>query len=92
MIFPTIHTNGTSPERLRNGYIGAAEKIRDAESALLTMEFNARDYYPQGPNAWATARDEYASWLADLNKIRARLESIAEHCQDMIDAREAQRR
>lgn len=91
MILPTIHTNGTSPERLRDGYSEARLAIGNAISALENIEFNARDYYPQGPQAWPAARNEQASRYDRLLAIKTELETLEIHVQDMIDAREAQR-
>jgi hypothetical protein len=50
MIFPTIHTNGTSRERLLDGYSAARAKVRAAITALESeLKFNGRDYYPKAP-------------------------------------------
>ena len=53
MIYPTIHTNGTSPEMLRRGYEDARLAVVKAIQALDAIEFNARDYYPQGAGRMA---------------------------------------
>jgi hypothetical protein len=92
MILPTIHSNGTSPEMLRDGYSAARLAVADAERALGCVEFNARDYYVQGPDAWRAAVLEMESRFNRLLTIKTELETLEMHCQDMIDAREAQRR
>jgi len=92
MIYPTVHLNGTSPEMLRDGYLSAREACQEAEKRLFALEFNARDYYPQGADKWAQARDEYAARLAKIHSVSEELYEIAARCQDAIDAREAQRR
>jgi ferritin len=44
MIKPTIHLNGTSPERLFEGYINAYRAVDAAIEALANVEFHSRDY------------------------------------------------
>jgi hypothetical protein len=90
MILPTIHLNGSSPVRLQEGYMTAHEKVLDAIRALKDIEFNGRDYYPQGPDAWRQAAAEFAPRLQALTKVDADLVKIIEHIQDSIDARERQ--
>lgn len=92
MIFPTIHSNGTSPEMLRRGYSEARLAVDAAIRALENIEFNARDYYPQGPAAWRQARQEMQGRFDHLRMTAAELATLEEHVQDAIDAREAQRR
>jgi len=92
MIFPTIHSNGTSPEMLRRGYEDARVAVGKALEALEKIEFNARDYYPQGPGAWGTAAAEQSDRYQLLLRVKDDLEKLEMHIQDMIDAREAQKR
>ena len=54
---PTVHLNGTSAKDLWAGYEAAYEAVRAAQEAIGNIEFNARDYYVQGPEAWSKARD-----------------------------------
>lgn len=87
---PTIHTNGTSPEMLLAGYREAFDRVRDAIKAFEKIEFNARDYYPQGAAVWAKAREEQHDRTASLQKIESELLSLATHCKDAIKERRRQ--
>jgi hypothetical protein len=49
---PLIHLNGTSRNNLIDGYDKAAYALSDFENAFDAIEFNARDYYPKGPDAF----------------------------------------
>ena len=54
---PTVHSNGTSHRELWEGYEAAYDAVRAAQDALRKIEFNARDYYVQGNDAYSKARD-----------------------------------
>jgi len=54
---PTIHLNGTSAKDLWEGYEAAYDAVRAAQDAFRQIEFNARDYYVQGNEAYGKARD-----------------------------------
>ena len=54
---PTVHLNGTSHKDLYAGYEAAYHAVRAAQEAIGNIEFNARDYYVQGPEAWSKAQD-----------------------------------
>jgi hypothetical protein len=54
---PTVHLNGTSAKDLWEGYEAAYNAIIAAQEALGKIEFNARDYYVQGDEAYSKARD-----------------------------------
>lgn len=91
MIFPTIHLNGSSPEQLHADYLAAYQAIRAAESALQSVEFNARDYYPQSGDAWKRAVAERTAQLTKLSEVAGEILEIIDHVQDAIDAKERQR-
>ena len=55
---PTVHMNGSGFDSLWDGYDAADDKIIELRDAFGKIEFNARDYYPQGPDAWNKAVDE----------------------------------
>lgn len=76
---PTIHLNGTSKQMLLDGYLAALRALKDAQEALSKIEFNARDYYVQGPDAWPAARDEMADQFGKLNEVEGYLTDIAIH-------------
>lgn len=76
---PTVHLNGTSRQALQDGYRGARHALRKAEEALAEAAPNARDYYPQGPEAYPEAAREHADRLAALRRVREELHDIEEH-------------
>ena len=51
MIYPTIHANGTTKERLLEAIEGASLALKIAEEKLAQTAPNGRDYYPQGAYA-----------------------------------------
>ena len=57
-IFPTVHLNGTSRKMLADGYFAAYQRLNEAIAAFNAIEFNARDYYVKGPDAWHQASTE----------------------------------
>jgi hypothetical protein len=79
--------NGTGAEALRDGYANAAAKVSDAIQALYDVEFNQRDYYPQGAAAWEQAKEDYRTRYTALVQVRDDLAAVAEHCQKVIDER-----
>lgn len=79
MIYPTVHLNGTSKQSLLDDLEEAHWKLREAIEALAKIGPNARDYYPQGVDAYSTARAEHGARLQKLIDVRIELEQIAEH-------------
>jgi hypothetical protein len=68
---PTIHLNGTSRETLAEGYDAAEDALYDLIQAFGGIEFNARDYYVQGPTAWTAAveaRQEINRKIRDIRE------------------------
>ena len=82
MILPTIHLNGTSAEMLLDGYRQAMDAVETAREALGKIEFNARDYYVQGPSAWTEAQASRHEMFVALSKIHEELMAHAMHCND----------
>lgn len=82
MILPTIHMNGTSKRMLLEGYDDAQFAIRQAQDKICKIEFNARDYYPQGPDAWTQAVQERTEILRKLEEARDYLLKHIEHIHD----------
>lgn len=83
---PTIHMNGTGPQMLFDDYLAAHHALDSALDVCFKIEFNARDYYPQGDNpqgdnAWANARDEMASHLRAIRTASDAFRAVAEHVQ-----------
>jgi hypothetical protein len=92
IILPTVHMNGTSPGMLKEGYLEAYRAVKNAEAQLIGVEFNGRDYYPQGDAAWKKAREEHGARLEKLRGIADEIMAILEHVQEVIDAKERQSR
>lgn len=78
MQIPTIHINGTSRERLLEGLVAAIDALLKAQQAVAETAPNARDYYPQGPDAIRAAEREHYSRLTRIINVRQELEEIAE--------------
>ena len=78
MTYPTIHTNGSSKDDL----IAALEKanlaLHDACNALGEAAPNARDYYPQGPDAYGKARDAHQADLTALHNVMHHIQYLWE--------------
>ena len=91
MILPTIHTNGTSPDDLLAGYRAAAEAVEAAREVLGKVEFNARDYYPQGPDAWTKAQTDRAAMFAVLDNMQEELLTHVEVAYAAVAARDERR-
>ena len=76
MTLPLIHLNGTGKQTLAEGYDNAARKLREFINAWEGVEFNARDYYPQGPEAWTEAIAQREAMNAKICEV---LEYITDH-------------
>jgi hypothetical protein len=73
LVLPLIHSNGTSPDELYRDYRAAMEACLAAVKALERVEFNSRDYYPIGPDAFTRARVDRAVMFGGLR-------SAADYC------------
>ena len=89
-ILPTIHLNGTSAECLRDGYNACYLSLLGSLETLTRVEFNARDYYPQGPDAFAKARKEREEHFRALTNAAQYCLEIAIHADEAIDAKKRQ--
>lgn len=76
---PTIHLNGTSRQRLLDDLTAAADAMREAHRAVCNASPNARDYYPQGSDAFGAADDEHRARLARLESVLAELNELTVH-------------
>ena len=76
MRIPTIHLNGTGKETLISGYHEAYDALRKVENALSDIEFNPRDYYVQGPDAWPEAVKEMDSRKLKIYEVKKEIEDI----------------
>ena len=88
MIIPTIHLNDTPGVRLLEQVCDAANAVSNALGNLCESTPNARDYYPQGNEAFYKARDEHDARCAKLREVRDELRTLAEEISNAIDARE----
>lgn len=88
---PLVHLNGSSPERLAEGYDHAARALSAAIEALEDAAPNARDYYPKGESAFAEARREHSARVASLRAVRSEIWKIHMDITEQVDARSARR-
>lgn len=58
LTLPSIHLNGTGRRMLTDDYSAAYNKLIEFRDSFRAIEFNARDYYPQGNSAFSKARTE----------------------------------
>ena len=82
MMTPTIHMNGTSRNSLLDEINDAMRALSVALEKLALMAPNARDYYPQGEDAFGKARQEHANRLTSVRKVREELKTLAESILD----------
>lgn len=88
MILPTIHLNGSSPNRLAEGYKVAAIALDAAIARLRETSPNGRDYLAN----WELleACTEHADRVALLQRVRADLTELVRHCEAAVEAKRAQ--
>lgn len=79
MELPTIHLNGTSKDSLQRCYDAADDALYEFISAWESIEFNARDYYVNGPESWTDAVEERQEMNKKIRDIRQYLQDIREH-------------
>lgn len=79
---PTVHSNGTGYKDLWAGYEAAYDAVRVAQEALRKIEFNARDYYVQGNEAYSKARDHRTEQFIKLVDIE---EYLLQHLISLQD-------
>lgn len=78
MTLPTVHLNGTSQAELESQLADAISAITEAGRALDLASPNARDYYPQGTEAWQAALVEHADRGRRLRSVANELVAILE--------------
>lgn len=76
---PTVHLNGTGRKMLADDYGTAYRALQAAIQAFQTIEFNARDYYVQGQDAFSHARTARDVQLHHLCRVRDYLEAHLIH-------------
>jgi len=82
MMIPTVHLNGSGATilltQLRETYVA----VKTAMDTLQSAAPHGRDYYVQGPDAYAAAAREHADRYARLNSVMMELVAIAEAVQE----------
>jgi hypothetical protein len=78
MMVPTVHLNGTSKAELVRQLREAHQATVKALEALGGAHPNARDYYPQGPDAIKVAFDEHRARVAKLLSVCDEIFAISE--------------
>jgi hypothetical protein len=72
---PTVHLNGTGFLNLWTDYENLDDKFHAFTDAWGNMEFNARDYYVQGPDAYTKAREERYAIAQKIKDIKAYIDA-----------------
>lgn len=75
---PTVHLNGTSRDELDSQLGRARETLRLALDALHDATPNARDYYPQGEDAFREAAAEHAARVSAIRRVLADIGAMHE--------------
>lgn len=79
LTLPTVHLNGTSRKMLADDYGTAYRALIQAREAFAAIEFNARDYYVAGPDAFSRARTERDCALQKFSQLIDYLEAHLIH-------------
>jgi hypothetical protein len=79
LTLPLVHLNGTGGSELIKGYDDAADAMSEFIAVFGKIEFNARDYYPHGPDAWCRALDERAQIHIKIREIQVYLDAHRAH-------------
>ena len=76
---PTVHLGGTSHKKLTQDYEDAYFALKTFIKAFGHIEFNARDYYPQGPDAWTEA-------VEARMEINQKIQGIVKYVEDHLES------
>ena len=79
MRLPLIHLNGTSNNDLLAQQCEVSTALQSAISAMRVNGPNARDYYPQGPNAYREAMSEHCARIEALQSVLRDVNTIADY-------------
>lgn len=82
LTLPSIHLNGTGRRMLTEDYTAAYHALQAAIRAFQSIEFNARDYYPQGADAFHRARTQRDIQLQHLSGVQHYLETHLAHLSE----------
>lgn len=83
---PTIHLNGSGVRPLLNEYHLAWIALKSARDALAATTCNARDFYPQGDEAFHDAKFERAEAFAKLDDVISYAEDWVSHLANYIES------
>jgi hypothetical protein len=83
---PTIHFNGSGAERLFKHANEAWFALDTVVGRVAEAAPHARDYYPQGDDAYGKASAEYRTHLAALAAARDFFTAHALHANEALDA------
>ena len=89
---PLVHMNGTGIKTLTEDYDAADDKLHDFMETWGKMEFNARDYYPHGPEAWTKALEARQEINAKIREIKNYINAHREHLYDQKKMKTTQKR
>jgi hypothetical protein len=78
MMTPSLHLNGTTRDVLLDQTVDAIGALRTAIEAVMRIAPHARDYYPQGPDAFTKARAEHQQRLACLVTLKEQYETFTD--------------
>lgn len=82
---PTVHMNGTPSSRLRDDAIAVTDRLHEVLIAMDTASPNARDYYPQGDNAFRQAVEQHNDRVLRVQSVIAELVAIVEQIDDQVE-------
>ena len=82
LTLPSIHLNGSGRRMLTEDYTTAYHALQAAIRAFQSVEFNARDYYPQGADAFTRARHQRDAQLQHLAEVQHYLEAHLAHISE----------
>ena len=92
MQYPTVHNNGSDPEKLISDLFNASGKLHEAIDFVERCSAHARDYYNQQPvENFSKASAEHSERVQALIKVRGELIALAENVQRQVIERERAR-
>jgi len=74
---PSIHLNGTSKQEMVEGLVAVSDAAFALLEAMKRAAPNARDYYPQGPDAYGLARTAWNERALQIEKLRDEVVELA---------------
>ncbi len=92
MLTPSIHLNGTAGQDLLDQIDGVARALRATIEAMADAAPNARDYYPQGDDAYYRARNAHQNRAGRIREMLKEYEALAESISDEMETQAARKR